>query len=82
MDLTQAEGIADLIEAETRGQKTQALAQTDGALGKLYSGKACLVHWPCLKSRLIFQMRLKRLRRLTHPYLKNLTLWLMRLKPR
>ena len=38
MDLTQAEGIADLIEAETRGQKAQALAQTNGALGKLYSG--------------------------------------------
>lgn len=38
MDLTQAEGIADLIEAETRGQKAQALAQTDGVLGKLYSG--------------------------------------------
>ena len=38
MDLTQAEGIADLIEAETRGQKAQALAQTDGALGELYSG--------------------------------------------
>jgi len=37
MDLTQAEGIADLIEAETRGQKAQALAQTDGALGRLYS---------------------------------------------
>ena len=37
MDLTQAEGIADLIEAETRGQKAQALAQTDGALGTLYS---------------------------------------------
>ena len=37
MDLTQAEGIADLIEAETRGQKAQALAQTDGALGALYS---------------------------------------------
>lgn len=38
MDLTQAEGIADLIEAETRGQKAQALAQADGALGRLYSG--------------------------------------------
>lgn len=38
LDLTQAEGIADLIEAETRAQKAQALAQTDGALGALYSG--------------------------------------------
>jgi len=38
LDLTQAEGIADLIEAETRGQKAQALAQTDGALSSLYNG--------------------------------------------
>lgn len=37
MDLTQAEGIADLIEAETRGQKAQALAQADGVLANLYS---------------------------------------------
>lgn len=37
MDLTQAEGIADLIEAETRGQKAQALAQAEGAIGRLYS---------------------------------------------
>lgn len=38
LDLTQAEGIADLIEAETRVQKAQALAQTDGALSDLYNG--------------------------------------------
>ncbi len=38
LDLTQAEGIADLIEAETRAQKMQALAQTDGALSELYNG--------------------------------------------
>lgn len=37
LDLTQAEGIADLIEAETRAQKAQALAQTDGALTQIYS---------------------------------------------
>ena len=37
LDLTQAEGIADLIEAETRAQKMQALAQTDGALSTLYN---------------------------------------------
>lgn len=37
MDLTQAEGIADLIEAETRAQKKQALAQTDGVLGRTYA---------------------------------------------
>lgn len=36
LDLTQAEGIADLIEAETRAQKQQALAQTDGALSATY----------------------------------------------
>ena len=38
LDLTQAEGIADLVEAETRAQKDQALRQTHGALGELYSG--------------------------------------------
>ena len=38
LDLTQAEGIADLIEAETQGQKAQALAQTEGALSDLYNG--------------------------------------------
>lgn len=37
LDLTQAEGIADLIEAETQAQKKQALAQTDGALSQLYN---------------------------------------------
>ncbi len=38
LDLTQAEGIADLIEADTRAQKDQALAQSDGALAELYGG--------------------------------------------
>lgn len=38
LDLTQAEGIGDLIESETRAQKDQALAQTRGALGELYAG--------------------------------------------
>ena len=38
LDLTQAEGIADLIEAETRAQKMQAIAQAEGVLGKLYDG--------------------------------------------
>lgn len=38
LDLTQAEGIADLIEADTRAQKDQALAQLDGALAQLYRG--------------------------------------------
>ncbi|MEM8636146.1 MAG: tRNA uridine-5-carboxymethylaminomethyl(34) synthesis GTPase MnmE [Pseudomonadota bacterium] len=38
LDLTQAEGIADLIESETRAQKDQALCQTEGALSDLYEG--------------------------------------------
>ncbi|MEM6410725.1 MAG: tRNA uridine-5-carboxymethylaminomethyl(34) synthesis GTPase MnmE [Pseudomonadota bacterium] len=38
LDLTQAEGIADLIESETRAQKDQALRQTEGALSDLYEG--------------------------------------------
>lgn len=38
MDLTAAEGIADLIDAETEFQRTQALAQMDGALFRLYEG--------------------------------------------
>jgi len=32
MDLTQVEGLADLIDAETAGQRRLALAQTEGAL--------------------------------------------------
>jgi tRNA modification GTPase len=38
MDLTAAEGIADLIDAETEFQRTQALAQMEGALFRLYEG--------------------------------------------
>jgi tRNA modification GTPase len=34
MDLTEAEGVADLIEAETAAQARQALRQLDGALGR------------------------------------------------
>lgn len=34
MDLTEAEGVADLIEAETEAQRLQALRQLDGALGR------------------------------------------------
>ncbi|MEM8833267.1 MAG: tRNA uridine-5-carboxymethylaminomethyl(34) synthesis GTPase MnmE [Pseudomonadota bacterium] len=40
MDLTEAEAIADLIDAETKAQKDQALAQMDGALSTLYQGWA------------------------------------------
>lgn len=36
LDLTEAEGIADLVEAETATQRRQALRQMDGALGRLY----------------------------------------------
>lgn len=38
MDLVEAEGIADLVAAETDGQRKLALAQADGALSHLYSG--------------------------------------------
>ncbi len=40
MDLTEAEAIADLIDAETKAQKDQALAQMGGALANLYNGWA------------------------------------------
>jgi len=36
MDLTEAEGLADLIDAETEAQRLQALAQMDGALASVY----------------------------------------------
>lgn len=38
LDLTQAEGIADLVAAETAAQRRQALGQADGALTRLYGG--------------------------------------------
>lgn len=37
MDLTAAEGLADLVAAETRQQARQARRQLDGALGQVYS---------------------------------------------
>lgn len=37
-DLTAAEGLADLINAETEAQRRQALRQYDGALAELYEG--------------------------------------------
>ena len=40
MDLTEAEAVADLIDAETAEQKNQALAQMGGALADLYNGWA------------------------------------------
>lgn len=38
LDLTEAEGLADLIDAETEGQRQQALAQLSGALKMVYEG--------------------------------------------
>jgi tRNA modification GTPase len=38
MDLTEAEGLNDLIHAQTRAQRTQALRQMDGNLRALYEG--------------------------------------------
>jgi len=44
LDLTSAEGIADLVAAETEVQRAQALGQMEGALGKQYdSWRARLV---------------------------------------
>ncbi|MGQ0526692.1 MAG: tRNA uridine-5-carboxymethylaminomethyl(34) synthesis GTPase MnmE, partial [Alphaproteobacteria bacterium] len=37
IDLTEAEGLADLINAETQLQKAQALAQMEGSLSRLYA---------------------------------------------
>ena len=38
LDLTEAEGIADLVAAETEAQRRQALAQMEGGLHRLYDG--------------------------------------------
>ena len=38
IDLTAAEGLIDLIDAETDGQRRQALRQADVALGRKYDG--------------------------------------------
>ncbi len=38
LELTQVEGLADLVYAETEAQRRQALHQADGALGRLYDG--------------------------------------------
>ena len=45
MDLTAAEGLADLVDAETEQQRKQALRQMNGALAGLYDGwREELVH--------------------------------------
>lgn len=38
LDLTQVEGLADLVAAETERQARQALAQSEGSLRRLYEG--------------------------------------------
>ena len=38
LDLTAAEGLADLVDAETSAQRRQALRQMEGALGQVYEG--------------------------------------------
>ena len=38
LDLTAAEGLADLVDAETAAQRRQALRQLQGELGRLYDG--------------------------------------------
>ncbi len=49
MDLTEAEGLADLIEAETSLQAQQALQQMDGSLHTLYGGwRKNLIHMQAL----------------------------------
>lgn len=35
--LTEVEGLADLLQAETEAQRKQALLQLEGHLGKLYA---------------------------------------------
>ena len=45
MDLTEVEGLSDLIAAETEAQRRQAVRQMGGALGKLYEGwRGRLIH--------------------------------------
>jgi tRNA modification GTPase len=38
LDLTEVEGLADLVQAETEAQRRQALAQAQGSLRRLYDG--------------------------------------------
>ena len=43
MDLTEAEGLADLIDARTEGQRVQALSHMGGALRDMYEGWQSLI---------------------------------------
>jgi tRNA modification GTPase len=38
LDLTEVEGLADLVQAETEAQRRQAMAQAEGSLRRLYEG--------------------------------------------
>lgn len=38
LDLTEVEGLADLLRAETEAQRRQALAQSGGAVRRAYEG--------------------------------------------
>jgi tRNA modification GTPase len=66
MDLTQAEAVADLIDAQTSLQKSQALSQMSGVLSTLYEDwtervKKSLAHHPvrpCRPIRLLLELRL------------------------
>ncbi len=49
MDLLEAEGVADLVEAETLAQRRQALRQMEGGLGTIYRG------WAARLTRLLAQ---------------------------
>ncbi len=49
LDLTEAEAVVDLVDAETSAQRKQALRQLEGELGRLYQGWALR-----LKNRLAF----------------------------
>lgn len=49
LDLTEAEAVADLIDAETEAQRLQALSQLSGSLEVIYEGwKARLAHFLAL----------------------------------
>jgi len=56
MDLTEAEGLADLIHAQTSAQREQALRQMDGALRRLYEGwrSRIIVHLAHLEADIDF----------------------------
>ncbi|MEW7008956.1 tRNA uridine-5-carboxymethylaminomethyl(34) synthesis GTPase MnmE [Lentilitoribacter sp. EG35] len=54
MDLTEAEGLADLISAETEMQRRLAIQQSDGVLKDLYDGWAARI----LRSRALIEAEL------------------------